>query len=236
MGPSAGDDVLAPAAVDLAVRLLIESAARRPRSERRRLARLARMVADPAGKSFALALTDEVLRIRQPDRAARRLHDLVVDTGVPAFPGPLDRTALRVGAALAPAAPGLVMPLVAARLRREGGGVVLPAEDGPLRRHIARRRRQGIRLNINVLGEAILGEEEAARRADAVLRQLRRPDVGYVSVKISSVYSQVSALAFDRTVEVVADRLAPLYAHASAGDPPKFVNLDMEEYLSLIHI
>jgi len=191
------------------------------------------MVADPAGKTFTLALTDEVLRIRRPRRAARRLHDLVVDYGVPAFPGPLDRAALWVGARLAPVVPGLVMPMVAARLRREGGGVVIPAEDRLLSAHIARRRAQGIRLNINVLGEAILGDDEARHRVAAVLAQLRRPDVDYISVKISSVYSQVSVMAFDHTVAEVAVRLRPLYAEAAACVPAKFVNLDMEEYRDL---
>jgi RHH-type transcriptional regulator, proline utilization regulon repressor / proline dehydrogenase / delta 1-pyrroline-5-carboxylate dehydrogenase len=223
----------AAAAVELATRLLSESTRRRPRAERRRLARMARMVDDPEGKALTLALTDQVLRIHVPDRSARRFHDVVADLGVPAFPGPVDRLALRLGTALAPRLPGVVMPLVAARIRREAGGVVIPAEPVPLARHIARRRAQGIRLNINVLGEAILGEDEASRRADAVRAQLQRPDVDYVSVKISSVYSQVSSIAFDHTVERVLDRLRPLYAEAASHDPPKFVNLDMEEYRDL---
>jgi RHH-type proline utilization regulon transcriptional repressor/proline dehydrogenase/delta 1-pyrroline-5-carboxylate dehydrogenase len=231
--PTPGSDDLAAAAVRLAGDLLDESTRRRPRRERRRMARLARMVGDPAGTAFALAVTDEVLRIRDQRRAAGRLRDLVGDLGVPAFPGPVDRLALRIGAATAPLAPRLVMPVVGARLRREGEGVVIPAEDRPLGRHIASRRRQGIRLNLNVLGEAILGEDEAARRVEAVGDLLRRPDVDYVSVKISSVYSQVSALAFDATVAAVVERVRPLYAKAARRDPPAFVNLDMEEYRDL---
>ena len=137
------DPDLAAAAVRLAADLLSESTRRRPRRERRRMARLARMVGDPGGTAFALAVTDEVLRIRDRGRAARRFRDLVADLGVPAFPGPVDRALLRAGATLAPAAPGLVMPLMSRRLRREGEGVVIPAEDRALARHIARRRRRG---------------------------------------------------------------------------------------------
>jgi RHH-type proline utilization regulon transcriptional repressor/proline dehydrogenase/delta 1-pyrroline-5-carboxylate dehydrogenase len=220
-------------AVALAGELLTQALHRSPRSERRRLQRLGRMVGDPTATAFTLALTDEVLRIRDRSRSARRLHDLVADYGVPSFPGPLDRAALRAGARLAPLLPTVVMPLVAARLRREGGAVVIPSEDRPLARHIEHRRRQGIRLNINVLGEAILGEDEAGRRVDAVRAQLLRHDVDYVSVKVSSVYSQVNVIAFDHTIEQVAARLRPLYETARRCTPPKFVNLDMEEYRDL---
>ena len=57
--------------------------------------------------------------------------------------------------------------------------------------------------------------------------------MNYVSVKISAVCAGVSALAFDSTVDRVADRLRELYREAAAFDPPKFVNLDMEEYCDL---
>src|SRR5687767_15739111 len=105
-------------AVALAAELLVESRRRETRAERRRRRRLARLLADPAGRAFTMALTDEVARIRDKRRAARRFADVVREQGVPAFAGPLDRVLLRVGAAAAPRLSSLVMPLVIARLRR----------------------------------------------------------------------------------------------------------------------
>ena len=90
-----------------------------------------------------------------------------------------------------------------------------------------------MRCNINVLGEAIVGDDEARRRLDMVVARLRRTDVDYVSVKISAICPDISALAFDDTVERVAERLQLLYRTAASFDPPKFVNLDMEEYRDL---
>src|SRR5699024_10523143 len=56
-------------------------------------------------------------------------------------------------------------------------------------------------------------------------------DVDYVSVKVSSIASQISMWAFDETVDYVVDRLRPLYQQAAkAPTGGKFVNLDMEEY------
>ena len=62
---------------------------------------------------------------------------------------------------------------------------------------------------------------------------MRRPDVGYVSVKISALCANLDVLAFDHEVERIADRLRTVYAVALERDPPVFVNLDMEEYRDL---
>ena len=63
------------------------------------------------------------------------------------------------------------------RLRHETQNVILPGEEEDLRRYLEERRRAGMRLNLNQLGEAILGEAEAARRLDAYLALLARHDV-----------------------------------------------------------
>jgi RHH-type proline utilization regulon transcriptional repressor/proline dehydrogenase/delta 1-pyrroline-5-carboxylate dehydrogenase len=147
---------------------------------------------------------------------------------VPDVAGPLDRLALRAGARMAPLVPGPVMTLVNRRLRQEAEGVILPAEDPGLARHLAARASAGYGQNVNPLGEAVLGEDEAAHRLDTILATIRRPDVDYVSVKITAIDSQVDPLAFDHTVDVLAERLRHLYrAGREAGT---FVNLDMEAY------
>jgi len=188
------------------------------------------MLDDPAGRRFVLSLTDQVVRIRDRRRAARRFRDLVADGG-PAFSGPLDRMAATTGAVASRFLPALVTDLVVRRLRAETEGVILPAEDPALANHLASRRAEGFRMNVNVLGEAILGEGEATRRYELVRAALARPDVDYVSVKVSSLRSQLSAYDFDGSVARIADRLHDLYVEAQASGV--FVNLDMEEYRDL---
>ena len=200
------------------------------RGDRRRRRRLGRLVADPASRAFVQSLTDQVPRISDPRRAAARFHDLVTRQGVPAVAGTLDRLALAIGARVAPIAPRPVMALVTRRLRREAAGVILPGDDPGLARHLARRSRSGYDQNVNPLGEAVLGEDEARRRLATVLSTIQRADVDYVSVKITAIYSQVDPLAFAATVDVLSDRLRALYRAGRAAEPPTFVNLDMEAY------
>src|SRR5207249_10357232 len=99
----------------------------------------------------------------------------------------------------------------------------------------------GMPLHLSQLGQAILGEAEAARRLEAFLPLLARDDVEYISVKVSSVFSQIDLVAFRATVARVAERLRTLYRaaarhryhHPYGRVTPKFINLDMEEYRDL---
>jgi RHH-type proline utilization regulon transcriptional repressor/proline dehydrogenase/delta 1-pyrroline-5-carboxylate dehydrogenase len=231
--PSPTDDELLAAAVALAEALIAEADALETGRERRRRRRLARLGEAPAGVDLSLALADQVARIRDPRRAAARLASLVRELPITRALAPLDAAALALGALAAPRFPRAVIPLVHARLDRETSSVILPARDPRFSRHLRHLRGAGFRVNVNLLGEAILGEREALRRREQILRRIEHPDVDYVSVKISAVHSHISALAFDETVTAVADRLRPLFTAASRQEPAAFVNLDMEEYRDL---
>lgn len=222
-------------AVDLARELVADAAADEtnlPMLERRRQARLAILVRNPAAADFTVRLSDEVPRIPDPSAAARRFAGLTSAADLRGF-SVSDRLMLRVGSWLAPRLPQVVMPLVVRRLRGEASAVILPGEDPGFTRHIARRRREGLRPNVNVLGEAIVGHDEARHRLDQVIDRLRRPDVDYVSVKLSAICADLSALAFDTTVARASGALRELYTEAAHRAPHAFVNLDMEEYRDL---
>src|SRR5205814_7088048 len=107
-----------------------------------------------------------------------------------------------------------------------------------LREHLAQRRAQGLRMNVNFLGEAILSEAEARRRLEQYLEAMQVPETEVFSIKISTLYSQISALAREHTIATLCDRLEILYrtaarmefARADGTRVPKFIYLDMEEY------
>jgi len=223
---------IAMQAVHTAERLVELSERLGSESSRRQTARIARLLEDPAGVAFVTSLSDEVLRIRDPKRAARRLRD-VCRSATPGFLGPVDRVALSAGSHLAGLAPRVVMALVTARVRSELSGFVHDAEPRSLSRHISKRREQGFSTNVNLLGEAVLGDEEASHRLESVAELLSRPEVDYVSVKVSSICAQINPVAFDYDVERVAGRLRLLYRTAQRYQPAKFVNLDMEEFRDL---
>ena len=150
---------------------------------------------------------------------------------MPSFLSPVDKMLMRVGGRLAPLLPGVVMPLAIERMRQLVGPLVVDADPAKMAAHLGRRRDEGFRLNVNQLGEAVLGENEAQRRWDKADALLDDPNVDYVSVKTSSIVSQLNYWAWDDSVERVVDRLRPLFTKAAAKGT--FINLDMEEYHDL---
>ena len=204
-------------------------------SRRERLAarRLGEMVGNKRGTAFAMRFVDRVIRPEDPAVSARQLASLVADADLPAFLSWADRLLLRVGARLGPAFPGIVMPVARRRMRALVGHLVVDSQPEPLAAHLQSRSAAGFSLNVNMLGEAVLGDAEARRRHREVLDTLAQPDVDYVSVKVSAVVSQLNPWDFDGSLQRVVEALRPLLRTAASSTPVTFINLDMEEYHDL---
>lgn len=196
--------------------------------------RLAEVLKDPKGLEFTVGFVDRVIRPEDSEVAAQALREIVADT--PAFLPWYQRAALRAGGTLSEKAPGVVIPIARKVLRRMVGHLLIDATDSKLGSQISRIKKRGVNLNINLLGEAVLGETEAGSRYDGTRRLLERPDVDYVSIKASSPVAPHSPWSHEQAVAHVVERLLPLYQYAatqSASGTPKFINLDMEEYHDL---
>ncbi|KDA06889.1 1-pyrroline-5-carboxylate dehydrogenase [Microbacterium sp. CH12i] len=192
-------------------------------------ARLADVLQDENGLPFTLGFVDGVMRPESLAAAAAQLQRIAPI--VPDFLPWYLRGAVRVGGGLAPVLPSPIVPIARRVLRDMVGHLVVDARPAKLGPAIAKIRESGARLNLNLLGEAVLGEAEAKRRLNGIHDLIRRDDVDYVSVKVSSVISHISMWAFDDVVETVAERLLPLYV--TAAQTGTFINLDMEEYRDL---
>jgi len=225
------DSVVEPA-VQLAHRWAAATAQSSTGAESRTSRRLAALVADPEGLDLAVQFVDRVARPEDLQVAARELARLSA-SAASGFLSPVDRALLGLGASVSRLAPSVVVPLARRRLRQLVGHLVVDAEDPALATHLAHAKADGRRLNINLLGEAVLGEGEAAARTERTRALLDRPDVDYVSIKVSSLVSQLSHWDVQANLARVLDRLRPLYRTAAAKNPPAFVNLDMEEYKDL---
>ncbi|WP_423494288.1 bifunctional proline dehydrogenase/L-glutamate gamma-semialdehyde dehydrogenase [Microbacterium esteraromaticum] len=192
--------------------------------------RLAGVLRDENGLAFTVGFVDGVVRPEDTKVAARALREIVPLT--PKFlPAPL-RGAIALGGAFAPILPGIVVPISRRVLRGMVRHLIVDARDAQLGSAIRRiRSAENVRLNVNLLGEAILGQEEAARRLAGTRRLLERDDVDYVSIKVSSTVAPHSPWAFDEAVDEAIEALRPLYEVAKSNGT--FINLDMEEYKDL---
>jgi len=228
-----GEAALTEAAVELARDWLRQATRAEDRGERTMAHRMAALVGESSDVEFTMAFVDRVARHRSNRLAASQLRDLVADTPSPRFLGLIDRLMLRVGARIAPLLPGVVMPIARQRMRRLVGRMVIDADPGQLRPHLDQQRADKFGLNVNLLGEAVLGEGEAKRRLRRILDLIDQNEIDYVSVKVSGITSQIDMWSFDDSLRHVKDRLRRIYEHSAASKPETFVNLDMEEYHDL---
>ncbi|QEG37964.1 bifunctional proline dehydrogenase/L-glutamate gamma-semialdehyde dehydrogenase [Bythopirellula goksoeyrii] len=225
-------------ALFLARQLQLEATALQTPEERRQQAELDRMMQSPGDKTTLMQITDQSFRSRLPHRAADQMIHILDVQGVPRFFSTLDRTLLKGFQSFGAYLPSVSMPFVKEKMQHETANVILPAEEELLSDYLRQRREVGLRMNVNFLGEALLGEEEAERRLQSYLAALQRPELEVLSIKISTIYSQISPLAREHTVSVLCDRLELLLRAATKYQferhdgtrVPKFVYLDMEEY------
>ena len=225
-----GIDKLADTAVENARALIAESLPNLKRYDKASRKRFTRLFKDPKAISVTVSLTDEVMRITSAKDSVRILRKAAKDSTVAGF-GLFNTFGLKLIAAISRALPKPVLFAVHTQVKLLSKGIILPAESKKLSRQIKKRAKKGIRLNINVLGEAVLGEDEANERFERVMQMMQRPEVDYVSVKLSSVASQIISLDRKGTLERVSEKLRHIYRTSIATNT--FVNLDMEEFRDL---
>ncbi len=230
VGTDVSLDELAEGACDVVTTMLADAERQRRRRDRAARRRFVGLFRDPNALDVTIALTDEVMRFTSPAPALRVLRASAARASALGL-GRLNAVGLRLLAALGPIAPSTVIRLVRWRVRSLSADLILDAAPSSLGRHVMTRRRQGLGVNVNVVGEAVLGDAEATERLTRVLDVIARPDVTYVSVKVSSIVSQLTTIDHEGSLARVAERLRVLFR--AARDHGVFVNLDMEEYRDL---
>ena len=209
--------------------------------EKVRHKKFARLFASPRDKVILTALIDQCFRSNSTARVADQIHYLLISLGIPSFFSPVEKLLMTLFLVGGKYLPGLTVPRIIAKMRQDSSHMIIPAESQALETFLRKRIGQGIRTNINHIGEEVLGEEDAAARLEMYVKDLKNPNVEHISVKISTIFSQIQPLAFEQTVEVLTGRLATLYRTAAetkfvgldGTEVQKFVHLDMEAYRDL---
>lgn len=192
--------------------------------------RIARLFKDPEAIEATMTLTDEVMRIGSARAATRLLRRAAAKASIRGL-GLTNSIGLRFLALLSGLFPKLIVKIVHWRVRSYSKDLILDSREEKLRKHIAKRQDDGVSLNINVIGEAVLGHQEAEDRFHSIVEMIKRPEVGYISVKLSAIVAQLITVDVVGSKERATTRLRKLYRIANEHNV--FVNLDMEEYRDL---
>lgn len=198
------------------------------------------MVTTPTDKKFIVRMLDETSQIRDRQKLAVRVKELIDQYGIPKFLDTTDHALFWMYQRFAylPLFNWAAVPIIKWRLRRDTSRVIINAARPSLTDHLARRFKDDIGQNVNLLGEVVLGEAEADKRYYSYFDALKEPDINYISVKISGIYAQTHALNYRECYPELIRRISALYqaaidnpyTDANGVTKPKFINLDMEEY------
>lgn len=213
----------------------------REKTEKKFHETMKQMLKDPMNKVFLIELLDQSFRSKESGRVADQLEYLFAKYETTDIFTSFEKLLVGLFRHAGIYLPAISVPLFIRYLRNDISNVVVKGENSPLSMHLQARRAEQTRVNINIIGESVLGEEEAKERVKKYINALKNPDIDYISIKISTIFSQITPLAHQWSVDKIAERLALIYT-AAMEDPytdaqgeqhAKFVNLDMEEYRDL---
>ena len=199
---------------------------------------MGRMLKEPRNKIFLIELLDQSFRSRNPHRVAEQIEYIFKKYKDSSFFSTFEELLVlsfrKVGIYMT----NISVPIFIKYLREDIKNVVIPGEEKALVAHIKKRKEEGTRVNINIIGEIVLGEEEADERVEKYIKTLQNPHIDYISIKISTIFSQINPLAHAWSVDQISNKLEKIYdaamqnrfIDANGEEKEKFINLDMEEY------
>jgi len=197
-----------------------------------------KMLKNPINKIFLIELLDQSFRSKNGDRVADQLEHIFAKYKSTDFFSQFEQILIWLFRDVGIYVSSISIPLFIQYLRNDISSIVIKGEDPVLAKHMKARRDEGTRVNINVIGEIVLSKEEAQERVDKYIKLLKNPDVDYLSIKISNLFSQIIPHAHENNIAKISEQLEKVYRAAmkntykdkDAKDKYKFVNLDMEEY------
>lgn len=197
-----------------------------------------KMLKNPVNKIFLIELLDQSFRSHNPDRVVDQLEHIFQKYKNTDFFSEFEQILIWLFRDVGVYVSSISVSMFIKYLRNDISSIVIKGEDPILSKHMQKRRKEGTRVNVNVIGEIVLSEQEANQRVAKYISLLENPDVDYLSIKISNLFSQIVPQAHEHNVAKISQKLEKVYKAAMKNsykdrdlkENYKFVNLDMEEY------
>ncbi|EOV4085953.1 proline dehydrogenase family protein [Campylobacter upsaliensis] len=207
-------------------------------SERQFHAKMQKLLNNPKNKVMLIELLDRSFRCKDKKASFELIEHTLNKFGIADFFSAFEKFLLFSFLNFGKLAPNLSVPFFVSHLRNDTKAMVLDANESFLAPHIAKRKSENnITLNVNLIGEEVLGEAESQYRMQKYEEALKSSYITYISIKITTIFSQINIIDFNYSKEEVVKRLDKLYALAleeqNRQGVSKFINLDMEEFRDL---
>ncbi|EDO8877989.1 aldehyde dehydrogenase family protein [Campylobacter coli] len=207
-------------------------------SEKEFHAKMQKLLNNPENKVMLIELLDRSFRCKDKRASFELIEHTLNKYGIADFFSAFEKFLLFSFLNFGKFAPNLSVPFFVKHLREDTKAMVLDANPSVLEPHMRKRKDQdNITLNVNLIGEEVLGEAESKYRIQKYEEALKSSYITYISIKITTIFSQINIIDFEYSKDEVVKRLDHLYALALEEEKKqgvsKFINLDMEEFRDL---
>ncbi len=214
----------------LATDLLKLSKQKEAKYDKSKKKQFSKLINDKSAIKATQELTDQVVRIKSNKASVKMFRAIAKYVSIKGF-GFIDYLGIKILSALSYLISPLVLFIVVERIRLASKGIINNASPKKLRKYLLKKNKSGVSVNLNLLGEAVLGAQEADKRFRDTLNLMDIEEVTYISIKISAIVSQIISSDIEGSTERVAKNLRVIYRKAIKNNC--FVNLDMEEFKDL---
>ena len=151
-------DEIAHEAVKLATQWQNRANTLQTPQEKARHAKLARLFTNSQDKVILTQLIDQSFRSTDFRRVANQIHYILTRYGIPTFFSPLEKFLMLLSMQAGRFLPRFTVPRMIEKMRRDSSHLIIPGEPDELESFLQNRANQGLRININHIGEEVLND------------------------------------------------------------------------------
>ncbi|MDG2397071.1 MAG: bifunctional proline dehydrogenase/L-glutamate gamma-semialdehyde dehydrogenase [Flavobacteriaceae bacterium] len=197
---------------------------------------LSNIVKDKKSKNILITLFDQAFRSGNKKRIADQFVYILKKHGIPDSFSTFEKVLLSLFKFIGIQTSLISVPLLKNTIFKKTAHVIID-QNNDLKRHLLLNKKKGIQLNLNFLGEVVLGEKEALKSLNKYIDALKNPNINYISIKISNLCTFINPLSYDYYNELIISRLSQMFRYAKENyvlekgeKKSKYIFLDMEEY------
>ena len=160
--------------------------------------KMQKLLNNPQNKVMLIELLDRSFRCKDKKASFDLIEHTLQKYGIADFFSAFEKFLLFSFLNFGKLAPSLSVPFFISHLRNDTKHMVLDANPSALEPHINKRKKEdNITLNVNLIGEEVLGELESQYRIQKYEEALKSSYITYISIKITTIFSQINIIDFD---------------------------------------
>lgn len=222
-------------AINLAEQIYLLTEKSKTEKEKKAEIKFYNALSNPKSKPFLTCSSDQLFRSKSIKRASSQLHYLLFQFGIPenlSFLKKLNLSLFKISGKLLSYR---LMPLFMKQIKRGIHKIIFPKE--PFAKQLQNLKNEQLNLNINEISELSLGKISALKNLDKSLKDLKNPDIEYISLRVPMLFPQLSIYGWEDSLEKTTEELEILFKAAKQnlikgedGGKYKFVTLEIDRY------